>query len=139
MPPASPPPAPSLPPAEGITAPALETAVLDDLFDIAGEETHAIIDMFLSETPNLVRQLQEAAMQPDLQRLGGLAHSLKSSSANVGALALSEAARRLEHASRNGTLVDPSALVALVISESTRARAALVQYQAGLRGSIAPQ
>ena len=139
MSPSSTTPAPALPAAEGINAPALETSVLGDLFDIAGEETHAIIDMFLAETPNLVRQLQEAAVQPDTQQLGALAHSLKSSSANVGALGLSEAARRLEYASRNGTLQDPAALVALVISESTRARAALVQYQTALRSGIAPQ
>ncbi|MCD9088352.1 ATP-binding protein [Stenotrophomonas sp. SY1] len=139
MPPANTTPPQSSSAIEGITAPPLETAVLDELFDIAGDETHAILDMFLGETPNLVRQLQEAAVVPDPQRLGELAHSLKSSSANVGALALSEAARRLEHASRSGTLGDPTARVALVISESTRARAALVHYQARLRGRVAPQ
>ena len=119
---------------DGITASVLERSVLDELFDIAGEEINAIIDVFLEETPQLVRDLQEAAVMPDLLRLGQLAHSLKSSSANVGVLALSEAARRLEHGARTGTLERPTVMVALIVAEFGRARLALTDYQASQRG-----
>ena len=108
--------------------------MLDELFEIAGEEINAIIDVFLEETPQLVRHLQEAAVMTDLQRLAQLAHSLKSSSANVGVLALSEAARRLEHGARAGTLERPTVMVALIVAEFGRARQALTDYQAGQRG-----
>ena len=119
---------------DGITASVLERSVLDELFEIAGEEINAIIDVFLEETPQLVRDLQEAAVMPDLLRLGQLAHSLKSSSANVGVLALSEAARRLEHGARTGTLERPTVMVALIVAEFGRARLALTDYQASQRG-----
>jgi len=119
---------------DGITASVLERSVLDELFEIAGEEINAIIDVFLEETPQLVRDLQEAAVMPDLLRLGQLAHSLKSSSANVGVLALSEAARRLEHGARSGTLERPTVMVALIVAEFGRARVALTDYQASQRG-----
>ena len=114
---------------DGITASILERGVLDELFEIAGDEINAIIDVFLDETPQLVRHLQEAAVMPDLKRLGELAHSLKSSSANVGVLALSEAARRLEHGARSGTLERPTVMVALIVAEFSRARMALAGYQ----------
>lgn len=133
---------PAIPPTaadDGITAPVLEQQVLDELFDIAGEEINTIIDVFLEDTPQLVHQLQEAAVAPNLQRLGELAHSLKSSSANVGVLALSEAARRLELAARSGALERPAVMVALIVAEFGRARLALASYQAGLRGQTLPQ
>lgn len=118
---------------DGITASILERSVLDELLEIAGDEINAIIDVFLDETPQLVRHLQEAAVMPDLKRLGELAHSLKSSSANVGVLALSEAARRLEHGARSGTLERPTVMVALIVAEFSRARMALAGYQADQR------
>ncbi len=127
-------PAPALPP---ITAPVLERSVLDELYEIAGEEINAIIAMFLEETPALVQQLQEAASTANNQRLGELAHSLKSSSANVGALALSEAARRLEHDARMGTVQRPTVMAAVIVAEFARARIALAGYQASLGISTA--
>ena len=118
---------------DGITASILERSVLDELFEIAGDEINTIIDVFLDETPQLVQHLQEAAVMHDLKRLGELAHSLKSSSANVGVLALSEAARRLEHGARSGTLERPTVMVALIVAEFSRARMALAGYQADQR------
>ena len=58
------------------------------------------------------------------------AHTLKSSSANVGAITLSEAARELEHGARDGTLADPRSQVARLVAEFTQVRAAL-QEQLG--------
>ena len=124
----------SVPQADSITLPVLEQAVLDDLFEIAGEETGAIIAVFLDEAPAQVAQLQAAAATSDANTLREQAHSLKSASANLGALALSEAACRVEHAARTGTLERPAVMVALVIAEFARARIALAGYQASLQG-----
>ncbi len=123
-----------VPQADSITLPVLEQAVLDDLFEIAGDETGAIIAVFLDEAPAQVAQLQAAAAISDANTLREQAHSLKSASANLGALALSEAARRVEHAARTGTLERPAVMVALVIAEFARARIALAGYQASLQG-----
>ena len=53
------------------------------------------------------------------------AHTLKSSSANVGATTLSEAARDLEHGARDGTLTQPANAVARIVGEFAQVRAAL--------------
>jgi len=125
------------PAAQATTLPVLDREVLDELREIAGTETATIIDVFLDDTTPLVRQLQEAAVVPDLEQLRELAHSLKSSSANVGALALSAAARRVELAARTGRLERPAVMVALIIAEFARARLALIGYQVDMRGEQA--
>ena len=117
--------------------PVLDREVLDELREIAGAETATIIDVFLDDTTPLVRQLQEAAVVPDLDQLRELAHSLKSASANVGALALSAAARRVELAARAGRIERPAVMVALIIAEFARARLALIGYQSDMRSAQA--
>jgi signal transduction histidine kinase/CheY-like chemotaxis protein/HPt (histidine-containing phosphotransfer) domain-containing protein len=116
----------------------LDTGVLDELQDVIGAETANIIAVFLEDTPVLIRQMQDASVAADLDQLRALAHSLKSASANVGAVALSLAARRIEHDARAGTLERPAVAVALLIAEYARARLALAGYQAGVRAT-APQ
>ncbi|MCL7715374.1 response regulator [Stenotrophomonas sp. CPCC 101365] len=128
-------PAPAM---QSTALPILERAVLDELREIAGHETAAIIDVFLDDTPALVRRLQDAAVVSDCVQLRELAHSLKSASANVGALALSTAARRVELAARTGELERPAVMVALIIAEFARARLALIGYQSDLYGEAAP-
>ncbi|MNW65755.1 hypothetical protein D3C74_441660 [compost metagenome] len=54
-------------------------------------------------------------------------------------LALSEAARQLEHAVRTGTLEQPASRVAQIIAEFSRARQVLLGYQSDMRGEQLPQ
>jgi CheY-like chemotaxis protein len=115
----------------------LDTGVLDELQEVIGAETATIIAVFLEDTPPLIRQLQDASVAADLETLRALAHSLKSASANVGAMALSVAARRIEHDARAGTLERPAVAVALLIAEYARARLALAGYQAGIGATAA--
>ncbi len=131
--------APSEDIAQTATPPVLDREVLDELREIAGSETANIIDVFLDDTAPLVRKLQEAAVAPDLDQLRELAHSLKSASANVGAMALSAAARRVELAARSGLLDRPAVMVALIIAEFARARFALIGYQAEMRAGAGAQ
>jgi signal transduction histidine kinase/CheY-like chemotaxis protein/HPt (histidine-containing phosphotransfer) domain-containing protein len=121
---------------ESAALPVLDAQVLDELLEVIGAGTAQIIGVFLDDTPPLIRQLQEASVAADLPELRALAHSLKSASANVGALALSAAARRIEHDARAGTLERPAVAVALLIAEFARARIALGGYLARLH---APQ
>lgn len=108
--------------------PVLDTAVLDELHEVAGAETARIIALFLEDAPVLIGQLEAAATTGDIEKLRDVAHTLKSSSANVGAIALSNAARRIELAARTGTLDRPGVMVALAIAENARARVALTGY-----------
>lgn len=117
-------------------APVLDQEVLDELLEVIGADTARIIGVFLDDTPPLIRQLQDASVAADLDQLRALAHSLKSASANVGAMALSAAAWRIEHDARAGTLERPAVAVALLIAEFARARIALGGYHARLRAPL---
>lgn len=116
--------------------PVLDNSVLDELLEVIGAQTAQIIGVFLDDTPALIQQLQDASVAADLDQLRAIAHSLKSASANVGAIALSAAARRIEHDARAGTLERPAVAVALLIAEFARARIALAGYQNGLRAPL---
>ncbi|TWI06066.1 signal transduction histidine kinase [Luteimonas cucumeris] len=106
--------------------PMLNEETLDDLEAMIGAGVVPIIGAFLDNTPRLIAQLKSAAEVPDLPLLRELAHSLKSSSANLGADALSEAAKRIELDAREQTLERPAAAVAVVVAEYERVRPALL-------------
>ncbi len=108
--------------------PVLDHDMLEELQEIAGDETARIIGLFLEDAPRLIAQLENASTLPDLDAMGEAAHTLKSSSANVGAMSLSAAAKRVELGARAMKLDHPAVAVALVIAEYARARMALQGY-----------
>ena len=110
------------------TFPVLDHSMLEELREIAGDETVRIISLFLEDAPRLIAALEKAATAPDLDAMRDAAHTLKSSSANVGAMALSAAAKRVELGARAAKLDRPAVAVALVIAEYARARMALLGY-----------
>ncbi|MGY0559871.1 ATP-binding protein [Luteimonas sp. A277] len=103
-------------------APVIDEEVLDELRSMLGDEVEHLIDLFLEDTPKLLARLEIAASKPDYAALRDAAHSLKSSSANLGAMLLSAAARRVEQGAREGKLERPAVAVAVVINEFGRAR-----------------
>ena len=115
-------------PAEGtdpVLCAAIDPEVIDELRAALGNEVERLINVFLDDTPMLIARLEAAALAPDLEMLREVAHSLKSSSANLGAMALSGAAKRVELGARMGTLDRPAVAVAMVSSEFARACEAL--------------
>ncbi|HGM5045335.1 TPA: ATP-binding protein [Stenotrophomonas maltophilia] len=110
--------------------PVLDRDVLDELHAVIGDAATQIVMVFLEDAPVMVQQLQLAAQNGDEPRLQATAHSLKSSSANVGALSLSAIAQRIEHEARSGSLQRPAVAVALLVAEFARARVALTGYLA---------
>jgi CheY-like chemotaxis protein len=103
----------------------IDSDVIDELRLALGSEVEQLINMFLDDTPMLIARLEAAALAPDMDMLREVAHSLKSSSANLGAMALSVAAKRVELGVRSGTLDRPAVAVAMVSSEFARACEAL--------------
>lgn len=110
--------------------PVLDRDVLDELHAVIGDAAIQIVSVFLDDAPAMVQQLQQAAQSGDEPRLQAVAHSLKSSSANVGALSLSAVAQRIEREARGGSLQRPAVAVALLVAEFARARVALTGYLA---------
>jgi signal transduction histidine kinase/CheY-like chemotaxis protein len=104
----------------------LDLDVLGDLRLVLGDETERLVGVFLEDVPQQIIKLEAAALGPDFAMLRDIAHSLKSASANLGAMALSAAAKRVELGARMQTLDRPAVAVALVASEFDRAREALL-------------
>ncbi|KRG37763.1 histidine kinase [Stenotrophomonas panacihumi] len=117
--------------------PILDTEVLDELHEVAGAETASIVQLFLEDAPRLIARLEAASGTRDNDELREASHTLKSSSANVGAIALANAARRIELAARAGPIERPAVMVALVIAEYARARLALTGQIARLQRPLA--
>ncbi|MBS0381208.1 MAG: response regulator [Proteobacteria bacterium] len=105
----------------------LDTTTLVDLEDIMGDELVTLIDAYLRDGDTRMRNLHEAAERGDATEVGKLAHSLKSSSANLGAVPLANRARQVEEAARNGTLAHPADSVAALEKLYANASAALRQ------------
>ena len=118
----------TLPPIEQIAARSpvvINASVLDELREVLGGEVDKIIAVYLEDAPRLIAQLERAAVGNDPIALRVAAHTLKSSSANVGATTLADAARDLEHGARDGTLTQPATAVARIVGEFAQVRAAL--------------
>lgn len=90
-----------------------------------GGEFLSLIRVFLEDAPRSLQRLQQAAAANDTASMVAAAHSLKSTSANLGALDMSELARQIEHGGRSGTLANPNALVARLVAEFVRVEGAL--------------
>jgi CheY-like chemotaxis protein/HPt (histidine-containing phosphotransfer) domain-containing protein len=103
----------------------LDSEVLAELRDVMGAEFGNLVQMFLVDAAKYIQQLEEAAAGSDLDKMIAPAHTLKSSSANLGAMAVSAAAKRIEVGAREGVLPRPAVAVAVLEAEFQRASGAL--------------
>jgi len=86
--------------------PAINEAIVNELIDVMGSEFTSLVRVYLEDTPKNLAILTAAAERNDPQGMIAPAHSLKSTSANLGAMALSDVAKLVEHGARAGTLRD---------------------------------
>jgi signal transduction histidine kinase/CheY-like chemotaxis protein/HPt (histidine-containing phosphotransfer) domain-containing protein len=86
--------------------PAIREDVVNELIDVMGAEFTTLVKVYLEDTPKNLKLLDTAAERGDIQAMIAPAHSLKSTSANLGAMALSDLAKLIEHGARAGTLRD---------------------------------
>ena len=119
---------PVAPPPPAPTTPAIDTEVVDDLREIMGAEFASLVHVFLDDAPRAITRLTASAAAGDIAAMAAPAHTLKSTSANLGAMALSAAARHIEQSARQNQLPDPVERVAVLEAEFNRARAELQRY-----------
>jgi signal transduction histidine kinase/CheY-like chemotaxis protein/HPt (histidine-containing phosphotransfer) domain-containing protein len=101
--------------------PAIDGEVVRDLMEMMGAEFSDLVRVYLEDTPKSLAALARAAAGGGMEGLVGPAHSLKSTSANLGALALSEMAKGIEQGARQGRLAaEPAILVAEAEAEFRR-------------------
>ena len=84
-----------------------------------------IIDLFNAETPKRLDAMADAVVVANCTELARVSHSLKSSSANIGALKLYAVCVEIEATSRGGGTDGMAAAVAVARREYQSARAAL--------------
>ncbi|MDI3294116.1 response regulator [Janthinobacterium tructae] len=84
-----------------------------------------IIDLFYSDAPRLLGQLEVAAEASDTAALQLAAHTLKSSCANVGALGLSATCREIEQYARGNDVASALQHIRSIQQELDRVLAAL--------------
>jgi CheY-like chemotaxis protein/HPt (histidine-containing phosphotransfer) domain-containing protein/two-component sensor histidine kinase len=108
----------------------INTQIVNDLMDMMGAEFADLVRVYLEDSPKALNILERSANANDLDGLIAPAHSLKSTSANLGALMLSDMAKRIEHGARSGTIGEPVLLVAQLTHEFQRVSAHLRQLLA---------
>ena len=90
-----------------------------------GEFLREIIGIFLEDTPQRIAELEQSLRAGDTPKFTRAAHSIKGSSANLGAVALRAVAEKLEHESRTSGLGNVSTLVDAIKTEFARAQVEL--------------
>ncbi|WP_422258664.1 ATP-binding protein [Dokdonella sp.] len=83
-------------------APPVDQATVQELLEIMGDGFTGLVQVYFDDTPRLLARLREAAASGQHDAIAEITHSLKSSSANVGALPLAELAKRAESDARSG-------------------------------------
>ena len=109
----------------GSSGPAIDKSILSELREIMGAEFVSLVQVFLEDAPLALERIQTLAAGSNLAALAAPAHTLKSTSANLGALVLSAQAKSLELDARQNTLRAAPARAAALAAEYERVAAAL--------------
>lgn len=111
-----------------MTDPAIDRATFDRLLDITGGDLDfldELVDTYLADGTVQVGSLRAAADAGDVEALIRPAHTLKSSSDNIGALELAASCRSLEADARAGAVDDAADRVTAIEMQFATASAAL--------------
>ncbi len=96
--------------------PAIDLDAIANLQDLnpgdGGEFLREIVSIYLEDTPKRIDEMKEALAKGDLVGFTRAAHTIKGSSANVGAQVLKAVAERLEYQSRKEGLGGVGPLIA---------------------------
>jgi HPt (histidine-containing phosphotransfer) domain-containing protein len=87
--------------------PVLDERILTEVLETTGDDiafVRELVETYLADTPTQLEAMTTAVDSDDADALVRPAHTLKSSSATVGARRLSSVARELEMAGRSGSL-----------------------------------
>ncbi len=109
---------------------AIDQSVFDQLVATAAGDTAFVaelIDTYLVDSPKLIAQMRDALAVNDCDVFRRAAHSLKSTSANFGAMTLSGQAKELEMMAKQGTLAGAAEKIARLVQEYDRVKIELAK------------
>lgn len=88
------------------TSEILDHSVVEALFELGGEDDPELlsdlVELFRTDASQRIAAMQKAVGETDWSTVEGMAHSLKSTAANLGAMAMSDLCRETEFAAREG-------------------------------------
>jgi HPt (histidine-containing phosphotransfer) domain-containing protein len=109
-------------PGAGVAGAAIDRQVLARLGDLDPDGRQGLIRRVLQTYEStLGRQLQDLAQAracADVQQLGRIAHTLKSSSAAIGATALAQGCAAIEQGTRTGACMPPEAALDALVAQA---------------------
>ena len=82
----------------------LNVKALAEIKTFMGEETDSLLDLFQQESPEMLEKLRQFNQTKDFSEARQLAHTLKSTGANVGAVGFSHFCKKIEHAAMEENL-----------------------------------
>jgi len=106
----------------------LDPVALNRLLQVVGDSREVLaelIDSFLEDAPELLQTMTAAAQTGDAKSLRRAAHTLKSNSADFGALELCDLCKELEARAKNEDLANAELLVEDIIEQYNRVVIAL--------------
>lgn len=107
---------------------AIDTAVFAQLKEDLGEDFIVeLVDTYCTETPQLIESLRASFSAQDSDVFRRAAHSIKSSSASLGAMRLSEHARTLEMIGKSGDISQAADQLESLAAEYDLASAELME------------
>jgi CheY-like chemotaxis protein/HPt (histidine-containing phosphotransfer) domain-containing protein len=113
----------------------LDPTALKRVKDTLGKQANAMFPVllqgFFDDAVRLLSEARQARQQNNPEELRRAAHTLKSSSATFGAMALSNVARELENLARNGDLGGATELIERAEQEYAKVKAALEKIEKG--------
>ena len=116
----------------------IDQSVLDVIRDMEDEDDPdmlaEIIGLYLDKSAGLLQSLQSAIDNKDAESLRVAAHTLKSSSANVGARVLADLCRQLEEMGRSGCVDNAANTLHQVFDEYRKVESALSEE---IKGNVA--
>jgi HPt (histidine-containing phosphotransfer) domain-containing protein len=111
----------------------IDRAVLNNLLTMFnGDKTfvYEVIGTYLEDGARLISNLEQALAAGNAEDLRRAAHSLKSNSANLGAMTLADLSRELEAVGKTGMLTEATSKAASVKTEFERVQDALEKIRA---------
>jgi HPt (histidine-containing phosphotransfer) domain-containing protein len=115
-------------------APAIDAEALELLVEMIGPDEPAavldLLDTYISDSTSQIEEIQASFAAGDLKNTHRLAHSMKSSSATFGALALSKYCETLEHSAKDGcSRADCADELQRIVAEHARVIASLTDLR----------
>jgi HPt (histidine-containing phosphotransfer) domain-containing protein len=114
----------------------IDRAAIDDLLESVGGDLdflEELLEDFFDDSPKQLVEMQHALEDRDAGRFRRAAHSLKSNSANFGALKLADSCKELEEMGKSATLDSEGNSLARAITEYEEVEQALKEVIDGYR------